>query len=78
MELYTIGHMSRGQMLSLFLNMEHGTHVSNPAIQRRRVRAIRITPQDVKISQLTIDGERLPFKPLEAHAFKGVINVLTK
>jgi len=78
MELYSIASIPRASMLSLFLSMEGGTHTSHPHITCRRVRAVRFHPLDEKVSQLTIDGERLPYKPAEARVFRGIINLLAK
>jgi diacylglycerol kinase family enzyme len=78
MELYSIASIPRASMLSLFLSMEGGTHTSHPHISCRRVRAVRFHPRDEKVSQLTIDGERLPYKPAEARVFRGIINLLAK
>jgi diacylglycerol kinase family enzyme len=78
MEIYTVQYMPRAGMLSLLFSMENGSHMNNPDIHRIRAKSIRITPLDARISQLTTDGERLPYKPLEAHSFRGVINLLAK
>jgi len=78
MELYSIREIPRLSMLSLFLNMEQGTHMDNPHIERLRVRALRLTPRDERVSQLAVDGERLPYKPVEARVFRGVLNLLAR
>ena len=78
MELYFVRDIPRAKVISLFLNLESGGHLSNEHIHRIRVKALRITPTDGKESQLTVDGERLPYKPVEVRVFRGVLNLLAR
>lgn len=78
MELYFVRSIPRGAVINLFLNLETGQHMSNEHIHRVRIKALRITPLDAKESQLTVDGERLPYKPVEVRVFRGVLNLLAR
>jgi diacylglycerol kinase family enzyme len=78
MELYFVRKIPKLSMLSLLLNIEAGTHMDNEHMARLRVKAIRITPHDARISNIAVDGERVPCKPIEIRVFRGVLNLLAR
>lgn len=77
-DVYYIRNIGRCSLLGLFLGMESGTHVSNRNIKSVKARGLRLTPRADRRSEITVDGERMPYKPTEVRVFQGVINLLAK
>lgn len=65
--------ISRGTLLSLFLRLESGTHVDLPGVELIRCRAFRLSPTARADGSragdggglLALDGERVPFGPVQ-------------
>lgn len=79
MDVYYCKSIGKCSLLSLFLSMESGTHGDNEDIHRVKVRGLRLQPRkDERRSEITVDGERLPYKAVEIRVFRGVINLLAR
>mmetsp|Transcript_48057 Transcript_48057/g.134227 ORF Transcript_48057/g.134227 Transcript_48057/m.134227 type:complete len:321 (-) Transcript_48057:96-1058(-) len=69
------GATTRLGLLSLFLQIEDGTHVNNAAVESVRARAFRLEPlTDQGIYSL--DGEVVPYGPIQGTMLPGVARVL--
>lgn len=78
LDVYFIRSIGKCSAVSLFLDMEHGRHGQNNDVTNMKVRGIRLKPTAARRSEIVVDGERMPYKPVEIRAFRGVINLLAK
>jgi diacylglycerol kinase family enzyme len=76
--VYIIRSIGRFNLLSTFLQLENAGHTDNAHIACVKAKGLRIRPTDDKKSMLTLDGELLPYKPLELRVFRGVLNLLAR
>lgn len=60
------GNISRSDMLTIFLKMEDGSHISSPFMEMIPVKAFRIEPLDSRQGYMTVDGEEVEFGPIQA------------
>lgn len=67
--------ISRATLLRLFLAMERGTHLSltSPYVSHVSARAFRLQPLSPR-GTLTVDGELVPYGPLQAQVLPWLIN----
>ncbi|SPO04091.1 related to sphingolipid long chain base kinase [Cephalotrichum gorgonifer] len=78
-DLVTIdGDISPMSAVSLLLSVESGGFFDNPLVSYRKVSAFRITPRDQDSGYISIDGERVPFEPLQAEVHRGLGRVISK
>lgn len=57
--------------------MENGTHLNIPGLQIIPATGIRLVPHDAT-GLLTVDGEVVPYGPLEAHVMPGAGRVMVR
>lgn len=55
-----------------------GSYFSSPYVTYRKVLALRITPKDQKDGYVTIDGEAIPFGPIQVEVHPGLGKVYSK
>ncbi|OJJ49735.1 hypothetical protein ASPZODRAFT_57812 [Penicilliopsis zonata CBS 506.65] len=78
MDLVTIdGTVSRLTSLQMMTSVASGEFFDMPDVHVRKVSAYRLSPRD-KEGYISIDGERVPFEPLQAEVHKGLGTVLSK
>ena len=68
--------MSRARLLQMFLDIETGSHLSNPALEAFKATAYRLeplTPDGV----FSLDGEVVPYGPIQAAVSPGAARVLS-
>lgn len=79
MDLVTIdGDLPPLKSLQLLLSVEDGRFFDNPLVQYRKITGFRIVPRDQADGYISIDGERVPFAPLQAEVHQGLGTVLSK
>lgn len=65
-------------VLDLLIGAETGDHINNTDVEYRKVRGLRIYPDpNTRESVFSMDGERLPYQPMEMHVFPGVLRMIT-
>lgn len=74
----TDGDLPRIKGLKLLLAVGDGSFYRWPLVSYRKISAFRIIPKNQPDGYISIDGERVPFGPLQAEIHKGLGMVLSK
>lgn len=69
------GATTRLGLLSLFLQIEDGTHVNNAAVESVRARAFRLEPLTQE-GIYSLDGEVVPYGPIQGTMLPSAARVL--
>jgi sphingosine kinase len=78
LDLITInGDIGRMTALSMLVAVDRGTFFDMPDVHVRKVSGYRIIPKQQE-GYISIDGEKIPFKPFQAEVHKGLGTVLSK
>ena len=72
------GDISRRAAIQVLLAVEKGTFFDMPHVHYRKISGYRIIPKGQKDGYISIDGERVPFKPFQAEVHKGLGTVLSR
>ncbi|KAI9839935.1 MAG: hypothetical protein M1819_000127 [Sarea resinae] len=72
------GDISRAAALRAMLAVEKGTFFNLPYVGYRKITGYRIIPKAQGDGYISIDGERIPFKPFQAEVHRGLGTVLSK
>ncbi|KAL7270707.1 sphinganine kinase lcb4 [Rhizina undulata] len=75
------GTLNRVQAVKTLLAVETGSHFNMPHVTYRKVLGYRIIPhkrEGVTEEYISIDGERVPFEPMQAEVHEGLATVLAK
>ncbi|KAH6646296.1 diacylglycerol kinase catalytic domain-containing protein [Truncatella angustata] len=71
------GNISALKYIDLMTSIESGHFYGNPLISYRKIVAYRLTPKQ-NDGYVSIDGERIEFKPFQVEIHQGLATVLTK
>ncbi|KAL2120121.1 hypothetical protein VTJ04DRAFT_4147 [Mycothermus thermophilus] len=74
----TDGDISPMKAIQLQLDVESGRFFDNPLVSYRKVVAYRVTPRDQDSGYISIDGEPIPFGPIQAEVHRGLGLTLSK
>ena len=80
LDMLVLADTTRWQALDMFLSIEEGTHLGKKGLQLLKVKAFRIEPAPRTPSSpgiLDIDGELVPFGPIEAKPHPAALRVLS-
>lgn len=78
LDLVTIdGDISRMTAFNTMLAVEKGTFFDLPHVSLQKVSAYRLVPKQ-KDGYISIDGEKIPFKPFQAEVHRGLGTTLSK
>lgn len=69
--------MTRMTMLNLMGQLETGAHVKNPAVELVAVKAFRLEPAG-ETGNMVVDGEKVPYGPIQGHVYPGLARIMTK
>ena len=69
--------VTRMQLLNLMGQLETGAHIRNPHVELLPVRAFRLEPSN-KDGNLVVDGEKVPYGPIQAHVLPAMARVMAK
>lgn len=72
------GDISRFSALQMMTAVGNGKFFEMPLVSYRKVMGYRITPKSPGDGYISVDGERIPFKPFQAEVHRGLGTVLTK
>jgi hypothetical protein len=72
---YASSSITRWQFLKLFTQLAEAAHVHNPKLEYLKVRSLTLEPLD-NGGFLGVDGERIPFAPLQIHVIQNLVTVL--
>lgn len=79
MDLVTIdGDLPPLTALQVLLDVESGKFFDNPHVTYKKISAYRIIPRDQDDGYISVDGERIPFGPIQAEIHQGLGRVLSK
>jgi len=79
MDLLYLTDTTKYKLTSVFLSIENGSHVNDAVVEYVKVKAIRLTPRNQeRTSQIGIDGERIPYLPVEIRCYRGILNFMCK
>jgi sphingosine kinase len=79
MDLVTInGDISPMKSGEIMLSVESGRFFDHPLVKYSKISAFRFIPKNQKDGYISIDGERIPFGPIQAEIHHGLATVLTK
>lgn len=79
MDLVTInGDLSPYTATKTLLAVETGKFFDIPHVSYRKISAYRIIPRNQEDGYISIDGERVPFGPIQAEIHRGLGRVLSK
>lgn len=70
------GNLRRCSALQLFSAVADDTFFDSPLIKYHKILAFRWTPKNQDSGYISIDGERVPFKPFQAEVHKGLGTVI--
>ena len=79
MDVVLLTSAKRAQVLDVFLAIEEGKHLGKPGLAYLKAKAFRFEPEARTPSRpglLDIDGELVPFGPIECRAHPAALRVL--
>ncbi|KAK4235029.1 ATP-NAD kinase-like domain-containing protein [Achaetomium macrosporum] len=74
----TDGDISLLKAIGLQLGVESGKFFDSPLVSYRKVSAFRIIPRNQETGYISIDGEAIPFGPIQAEVHQGLGLTLSK
>jgi len=77
LDLLLIRQSSRLALLSAFINIETGGHVSKECVEYYKIKGLKIIPNNSNCP-FSVDGERLNTQPLEMRIWRGILNIHAK
>lgn len=79
MDLITInGDVSPFTGLKVLLDADSGKLFDNPLVTYKKITAYRIIPRDQEDGFISVDGEKIPFGPIQAEIHQGLGRVISK
>jgi len=72
------GDIKRTTAVSTMLAVENHTFFDLPHVDYQKISAYRIIPKNQKDGYISIDGEKVPFKPFQVEVHRGLGTVLSK
>ncbi|KAF4467437.1 sphingosine kinase [Fusarium albosuccineum] len=79
MDLVTIdGDLPPLTALRVLLDVESGKSFDNPHLTYKKITAYRIIPRNQDDGYISIDGEKIPFGPIQAEIHQGLGRVISK
>ena len=79
MDLVTIdGDLSVLTATKVLLESSSEKFFDNPHVTYKKITAFRIIPRDQKDGYISLDGESIPFGPIQAEIHQGLGRVITK
>ena len=57
------------------LQFEKGDHIVSKEVEFCKVKAIRVDPKVGEHCDLSVDGEHIPFAPLEMRHWRGILQI---
>lgn len=64
--------------LKLMMHFDTGEHILSRELDYCKVRAVRVEPEHGETCDLAVDGEHLPYAPLEMRHWRGILQVHSK
>jgi sphingosine kinase len=75
--------ISKAQLAKLFTETETGGHLKSEFVEYIRIKAFRLEPLDEPVNggrreekAMMVDGERVPYGPIQGEIIPGLANVL--
>jgi diacylglycerol kinase family enzyme len=90
LDFYYIKNISRLELLDMLTTITNGTHANVPCVEHLQCKGIRLDPtigcvegSDVNSgsdhsSLMSLDGERIPLRPIEMRVWGGIINLICR
>lgn len=64
-------------VLQFLLGLNTGTHLNCNGVDMIPVKAFRIEPEEGTVGNMTVDGEKVDYGPLQAEIFPSLANVMS-
>ncbi len=68
----------RKRLINMMLSMGDGSHLNDPGYEVVKVRAFRLEPLNDNGGHLCVDGEEVPYGPIQAQVLPGMARVMAK
>ncbi|CAB4376169.1 unnamed protein product [Rhizophagus irregularis] len=68
--------ISKLKVANILASFEQGAHINMKEVKYYKVAALRLTPKNKDTGYISIDGEKVPFKPFQVEVHPKLINVL--
>ncbi|KAK0082605.1 hypothetical protein PV325_010108 [Microctonus aethiopoides] len=69
--------ITRTNMLQFLLGLNTGTHLNCNGVDMIPVKAFRIEPEEGTVGNMTVDGEKVDYGPLQAEIFPSLASVMS-
>ncbi|GBB99210.1 hypothetical protein RclHR1_03450005 [Rhizophagus clarus] len=69
--------LSKLKVFNILSSFEKGDHIKMKEVKYYKVAALRLTPKNRDTGYISIDGEKVPFKPFQVEVHPKLINVLS-
>ena len=70
--------VSKMELFDILFSIENGEHVGKPGVELVPVSAFRLEPDLSQKGHITLDGELLPYEPIQVQILPSHINLMTK
>ncbi|XP_060076120.1 sphingosine kinase 1-like [Ylistrum balloti] len=67
--LFIRSGITKKTLLEIFLSIDEGNHINSPYVEYVKVSAFRLTPDDLSIGNLMVDGEHVDMAPIQGQIF---------
>ncbi|XP_069124226.1 sphingosine kinase 1-like isoform X2 [Argopecten irradians] len=61
--------ITKKTLLDIFLSIDEGNHINSPYVEYVKVSAFRLTPDDLSVGNLMVDGEHVDMAPVQGQIF---------
>ncbi|XP_044586474.1 sphingosine kinase 2-like isoform X1 [Cotesia glomerata] len=69
--------ITRANLLQFLLGLNAGTHLTSTGVDMIPVKAFRIEPETSTTGNMTVDGEKVDYGPLQAEVFSSMATVMS-
>ncbi|OWF53322.1 sphingosine kinase 1-like isoform X2 [Mizuhopecten yessoensis] len=67
--LFIRSGITKKTLLDIFLSIDEGNHINSPFVEYVKVSAFRLTPDDLSVGNLMVDGEHVDMAPVQGQIF---------
>ncbi|XP_033736835.1 sphingosine kinase 1-like [Pecten maximus] len=67
--LFIRAGITKKTLLDIFLSIDEGNHINSPYVEYVKVSAFRLTPDDLSVGNLMVDGEHVDMAPIQGQIF---------
>uniref|UniRef100_A0A1D1ZF52 Sphingoid long chain base kinase 4 n=1 Tax=Anthurium amnicola TaxID=1678845 RepID=A0A1D1ZF52_9ARAE len=75
--MVNLENTSKLKVANILASFKQGTHIDMKEVKYYKVAALRLSPKNKDTGYISIDGEKVPFKPFQVEVHPKLINVLS-